>query len=248
MPVTDFADCPIVELRRYQLRPQGFDELQRVFQGWLVDGQEQAGMRLGGQFRDRRSPDRFVWFRGFASMTRRQEALEAFYFGPAWRAHRDAANATMLDSDDVLLLRPTEPPHSPRPPAGAGGTGPTDSDPWAVVHVWSKVVDEAEALLCGGGHKILEQALGAPVAMWRTEPAENTFPRLPVQPGRHIVALTVFEDETQWRSATDRLRDDPGWRDVVERLDQAGVVTGIDLLQPTAASRHPRPVSRRRSG
>ncbi|MEU0397925.1 hypothetical protein ABZ208_35265 [Streptomyces sp. NPDC006208] len=38
-------------------------------------------------------------------MTRRRRSLEAFYTGPVWRKHRDAANATMIDSDDVLLLR-----------------------------------------------------------------------------------------------------------------------------------------------
>lgn len=38
-------------------------------------------------------------------MAERARALHAFYYGPVWQAHREAANATMLDKDDVLLLR-----------------------------------------------------------------------------------------------------------------------------------------------
>ena len=52
---------------------------------------------------------------------RRAQGLAAFYGGPVWQAHRDAANATMVDSDDVFLLRPAWP--------GAGIDGETDRRP-----------------------------------------------------------------------------------------------------------------------
>jgi hypothetical protein len=39
-------------------------------------------------------------------MPARHDALATFYDGPVWRAHRNDANATMRDSDNVLLLRP----------------------------------------------------------------------------------------------------------------------------------------------
>lgn len=42
-------------------------------------------------------------------MDSRAEALAAFYEGPVWERHREEANATMVSSDDVLLLRPPEP-------------------------------------------------------------------------------------------------------------------------------------------
>ncbi len=63
-------------------------------------------MSLIGQFRDVDDPDRFVWLRGFPNMDVRATALQAFYGGPVWKAHRDAANATMVDSDNVLRLQP----------------------------------------------------------------------------------------------------------------------------------------------
>jgi hypothetical protein len=56
-------------------------------------------------------------------MERRREALAAFYGGPVWKAHAAAANATMIDVNDVLLLRPVAPstgfrPQPPRPAPG----------------------------------------------------------------------------------------------------------------------------------
>ena len=66
-------------------------------------------MTIIGQFRDLDRPDMFVWLRGFDGMDARKSALTAFYDGPVWAAWRDAANATMIDSDDVLLLKPAWP-------------------------------------------------------------------------------------------------------------------------------------------
>ena len=42
-------------------------------------------------------------------MPSRAQALQDFYGGPVWKAHRETANATMIDSDNVLLLRPASP-------------------------------------------------------------------------------------------------------------------------------------------
>ena len=63
-------------------------------------------MHVLGQFRDLDDPDSFVWLRGFSDMPTRKRALEAFYGGPVWKQHAGAANATMIDVDNVLLLRP----------------------------------------------------------------------------------------------------------------------------------------------
>src|SRR6476646_230013 len=82
--------CPIVELRQYTLHPGKRDA--------LID-----------LFRDLDNPNRFVWLRGFRDMRSRAQALKNFYGGPVWKAHCEAANATMIDSDNVLLLHPATP-------------------------------------------------------------------------------------------------------------------------------------------
>src|SRR5262249_52931791 len=101
--------CRILELRQYTLKPGQRETLIELFERHFIESQEAAGMTLVGQFRDQRRPDRFVWLRGFENMESRHAALEAFYGGPVWRAHRTEANDTMVDSDDVLLLKAARP-------------------------------------------------------------------------------------------------------------------------------------------
>ncbi|MEO5718730.1 MAG: NIPSNAP family protein, partial [Chthoniobacterales bacterium] len=101
--------CPILELRQYTLHPGKREQLIDLFEREFIESQEALEMRLVGQFRDFDNPDRFVWLRGFADMTTRAPALQEFYGGPVWRAHRETANETMIDSDNVLLLRPAHP-------------------------------------------------------------------------------------------------------------------------------------------
>ncbi len=115
---------PVVELRQYTLRPGQREVLIDLFDREFVESQEAAGMAIVGQFRDLDEPDRFVWMRGFPSMPARAQALAGFYGGPAWEAHSAQANATMIDTDNVLLLRPVTvqsgfpAPAAPRHPVG----------------------------------------------------------------------------------------------------------------------------------
>jgi hypothetical protein len=95
---------PILELRQYTLHDGQRDTLINLFEREFVESQEALGMKVIGTFRDLDRPNRFVWLRGFRDMDSRLAGLTAFYGGPVWRAHRDAANATMIDSDNVLLL------------------------------------------------------------------------------------------------------------------------------------------------
>lgn len=152
----------IVELRRYTLRPGRRDELIELFDRELTAPQEAVGMTVLGRFRDRDRDDRFVWLRGFADMAARRTALEAFYGGPVWRRFGPAANDTMLDSDDVLLLRPA----GPLPPRISGD-----------LHVTVRYGDRPWRA---------EPDPGA-VAVLSTEYAVNDFPRLPVRAGVHAL-------------------------------------------------------------
>src|SRR5213082_1172039 len=102
--------CPIVELRQYTLHPGKRDVLIDLFDREFVESQEALGMKVIGQFRDLDNPNRFVWLRGFRDMPSRAQALTDFYGGLVWKAHREAAIATMIDSDNELLLCPAKPP------------------------------------------------------------------------------------------------------------------------------------------
>ena len=62
-------------------------------------------MRLLAQFRDLDRPDHFVWLRGFADMAARRPGSTPST-AARLAAHRGAANTTMVERDDVRLLRP----------------------------------------------------------------------------------------------------------------------------------------------
>jgi quinol monooxygenase YgiN len=172
---------PIVELRQYTLHPGRRDELVELFDREFVETQEQAGMAVLGQFRDLRDPDRFVWLRGFTEMAGRAEALQRFYGGPVWAAHRDAANATMIDSDDVLLLRPLD---GGFPLPATRGSELPESRFLATLHF-------ADAPFTTPPPTELP-----PLATFTTEYAPNTFPVLPVREGEHaFVWFARFADQ-----------------------------------------------------
>jgi quinol monooxygenase YgiN len=192
---------PVVELRQYTLRPGQRDVLIELFDRELVESQEAEGMAIVGQFRDLDDPDRFVWIRGFADMPSRARALAAFYGGPAWKAHRAEANATMIDSDNVLLLRPVSAqsgfpaPAAARPSVGAAPAGP--SRVLVTLHYRDQPFDQAFAdFFESQARPALIEAGAMPLACLQTEHAENTFPALPVRTGENVFAsLARFPSE-----------------------------------------------------
>jgi len=190
---------PIIELRQYTLRPGRRDDLIGLFERELIAPQEAAGMALVGQFRDVHDPDRFVWLRGFSDMRTRAEALGRFYQGPAWRRHRDGANATMIDSDDVLLLRPAGPRSgfpapAPRPPAGRP-SAPASLVTATICHRDRPFDDAFADFFARQVAPALRRAGAAPLACLQTEHAENTYPALPVRTGENVfVWFSRFAD------------------------------------------------------
>jgi hypothetical protein len=224
--------CPVVELRQYTLRPGQRDVLIELFDRALADPQEAVGMEIIGQFRDLDRDDRFVWLRGFPDMERRRQSLEAFYGGPVWRVHSRAANATMVDVDDVLLLRPIIPsaafaPLSSRP-------GPAERAPAstlvATICPLRAPVDSVE--LAGRLVPALAAMASPALATFVEEPSENTFPALPVRAGEHVV---VWLQRTQRTAVETTIAASS---DVARELVPGLVGSPAHLrLEPTARSR-----------
>lgn len=194
----DFA-CQVVELRQYTLHPGRREVLIELFDREFVDSQEAVGMQVMGQFRDLDAPDRFVWLRGFADMDRRASSLAAFYDGPVWRRHRDTANATMIDSDDVLLLRPAWSGSGiAMPGRRRSRTAVRTALPGLLEARVFRLQEPATAELLQCCREMISPVLaggGATVLGWYvTEDARNTFARLPVREGEHVlVVFAMFE-------------------------------------------------------
>lgn len=236
--------CPIVELRQYTLHPRKRDVLIDLFDREFVETQEAVGMKIIGQFRDLDDPNRFVWLRGFRDLPVRAQALQAFYGGPVWKAHREAANATMIDSDNVLLLRPARPAsgfsleNSSRPPRDANvipkgivvGTSYYFDAP-----VSDSFVDFFERTL----EPVLTNAGVSILAYFVTENSENTFPALQVREGENVfVCFSRFRDPAAYQDYVATLAQSQPWRDDVSKA-LAGRLKGppeVLKLSPTARS------------
>lgn len=213
----DLERCPVVELRQYTLKPGRRDELITLFERHFLEGQEQYGMQILGQFRRRAHPDQFVWLRGFADMQARHQALQGFYGGPIWQEYRDAANATMLDSDNVLLLKPArvtsglrcDPASRPAIDAEESGEGPVIATVYEFeAPVESRFVEYFEALVA----PVLREAGATLLGYYVTEPAENNFPQLPVREGEHVfVWFASFADEEAYAAYQTALTTNQTW-------------------------------------
>jgi hypothetical protein len=236
--------CPVVELRQYTLHPGQRDVLINLFDREFVETQEAVGMAILGQFRDLDDPDRFVWLRGFDDMPRRAEALGRFYGGPVWKAHNARANATMIDSGNVLLLRPvTARSGFPAPAAvrtPVGPTTPPSSLVLATLYYRDRPFDEGfveffdrqiRPVLVGTG--------AAPLACLQTEYAENTFPALPVRTGENVfVWFARFPSRAHLSDHLHRLERSDRWQErVLPTLSAMLAGTPQQLrLAPTARS------------
>jgi hypothetical protein len=213
----DPACCRVVELRRYTLKPGRRDEFIALFEHHFIEGQEQHDMQILGQFRRRTDPDQFVWLRGFPDMEARHQALQGFYSGPIWQEHRTAANDTMIDSDNVLLLKPvraTSGLHcdsSGRPAMNAQDTA--GGIVLATVYAFgapidTPLIDFFETKIA----PVLRAAGAALLGYYITEPAENTFPQLPVREGEHVfVWFTSFADEEAYAAYQMALAASQAW-------------------------------------
>ncbi|MFI6575507.1 NIPSNAP family protein [Nocardiopsis sp. NPDC050513] len=231
MSATDpVGPLAVIELRQYTLRPGRRDELIELFDREFVETQEEAGMAVLGQFRDLDDPDRFVWLRGFPDMERRRRALAAFYGGPVWAEHGPQANATMADSDDVLLLRPlSEGSGFAVSPTGRPPVGAPAPERCVTATVWDfhPGRHDGAALIRDGLLPVLPRTGPGPLAALTTETARNTFPRLPVRTGVNVTAVfSSYPDEDAGREHLDAVRAHPSVRD--------GILPGIEREQAAA--------------
>ena len=235
----------ILELRRYTLAPGRRDDLIALFDREFVESQEALGLQIVGQFRDLDDPDQFVWLRGFADMPGRAAGLAAFYGGPVWQAHRAAANATMLDSSNALLLRPAGPRGSfPAPAAvrpAVGATAQPSSLVTATVYRLRRPADAAfvrffETQIVPA----LTEAGTAPIAAYQTHDVENNFPALPIRTeSPAFIWFARFDDAQAHRLSEERLARSRGWTGaLLPALAQHFAKLALVLrLAPTARSR-----------
>jgi len=201
----------VYELRQYRQNPGMRDALIELFEAQFIESQDCVGSYVLGQFRDLASPDRFVWIRGFTGMEARTRALDAFYTSARWLAHRPAANATIADHTDVLLLRPAAPglgirfdPRR-RPPLEAAEK-PGGLIVATIAHLpTSPTPPTPDVVAAGLG--LAQDGRGICLARLVTEPTPNGYPRLQIRDDASVtVALTAYSGRESYETASGETR------------------------------------------
>lgn len=218
----------IYELRDYALQPGQRDVLIDLFEREFVETQEAHGIRVVATFRDIDRPDRFVWMRSFADMEARAAALNSFYTSEAWRTHRSAANTTMIDSDDVLLLHPTfgdaVAPHAVRPPLGA----PVNPETLICAATYPLGAGTGDAFAAQFDRVVIQtlrETGPAPFAAFATDHSVNTFPGLPIR-----------EKDTVFVTLTRAPNADIAWQSAIARIAPELPTPEVRRLRPTSRS------------
>ena len=233
---------PVVELRQYTLHPGQRDVLIELFEAEFVESQEAVGMKIVGTFRDRDNPDRFVWIRAFKDMASRPEGLNAFYTGPVWKAHAKAANATMVDASNVLLLHDARREsgfklQAPRPPRGT--TNASRALIVANIYYFEAAVEPSFVDFFERVVQPQLKAAAIPVlASFVTETAPNNFPRLAIREAdRVFVWFSRVPDLADYDRRLAALAGSREWPEVAATL-RAKLKSSPEVLrlQPTPRS------------
>ena len=102
-------DFQTIEFRRYTVKPGERRHFAQYFDTYFPEAFQQLGAIAAGSFFERKNPNGFTWIRGFHTMDDRAVENAAFYYGSVWNEHRNTLNDLMTDSDNVILLRPSNP-------------------------------------------------------------------------------------------------------------------------------------------
>lgn len=199
-----------IELRRYVMKPGRRDDLIALFEREFIEGQEACGMYPFGHFVDLDDAESFVWFRGFPDVRSRRSALEAFYDrSAAWSENRAAANDTMIDSDNVLLVRPAraQSGFDLRGLLRPNTDGASVAQSYVAVSIFMLAERPQEDAVAAFEREIVPELerVAHRIAYFVTEDSPNEYPRLPVREGEWALVAAgaghSLRDLDRWREA-----------------------------------------------
>jgi hypothetical protein len=174
--------------------------------------------------------------RGFQRLEDRAIVNAAFYYGPLWKEHKATMNGLMLDSDDVLLLRPLA--GIPVLPAVDPVNDQAGTQGIVVAVIFSLKPDNVDAFAKQVAASVAQiQVAGVlPAGILVTLDVPNNFPQLPVRTdGPYLVYLAVVKDHQTWQ---DQFK--PQVEDSLRSLTASGFLKDapeLIVMDPTRRSR-----------
>jgi hypothetical protein len=191
-------DFQVFELRRYAIKPGERKHFAQYFEAYFPEAFQQLGAIAAGSLLERGNQDGFTWIRGFHTIDDRAVVNAAFYYGSVWNEHRDTLNNLMIDSDNVLLLRPLNPERGVLIlPAVDPVTEPNGAQGVVVAQVFAVKKDETEAFAREAEPEFARyRAAGVREAgVLVTLDVINNFPQLPIRTdGPYLVWLGILHD------------------------------------------------------
>ena len=237
--VKHLKDFQVIEFRRYTVKEGERERFAEYFESYFPEAFQQMGAMVFGQFFERKNPVGFTWMRGFKNTDARAIVNAGFYYGPLWREHAFTMNSLMVDSNNVLLLRPLSPergvtvlPSVDPVEERKGAQGVMVAQIFAVkANSVDAFAQQAEATFAG------YRAAGAREAgVMVTLDAPNNFPQLPVRTdGPYLVWLGITKD-----NQTLDTRFTPLMERSLQSLSATGMLRSapeLVILDPTRRSR-----------
>ena len=235
--VAHLKTFPIVEFRRYTVKPGEREHFAQYFASYFPEAFEQLGAIAYGQFLERDKQLGFTWIRGFHDIDARAIVNSAFYYGPLWKEHSARMNDLMDDSDNVLLLHPLSPERGI--PVLPAFDVVKENAPHGIV------VAQVFAVKPGSVENFAEQAEPFFSACKESGMKEsgvlvtldvpNNFPRLPVRTdGPFLVWLGIAKDEAALSAAR------PKFERSARELNSKGLLRGepeLIVMDPAPRSR-----------
>jgi hypothetical protein len=237
--VKHLKDFQVIEFRRYTVKEGERERFAEYFESYFPEAFQQMGAMAFGQFFERKNPVGFTWMRGFKNTDARAVINAGFYYGPLWREHAFTMNSLMVDSNNVLLLRPLNPergvtvlPSVDPVTERKGAQGVVVAQIFAVkANSVDAFAQEAEAAFAG------YRAAGAREAgVLVTLDVPNNFPQLPVRTdGPYLVWLGIVKDNQALETQFTPLAEQSS-----KSLSATGMLRGapeLVILDPTRRSR-----------
>jgi hypothetical protein len=201
-PAVPASGINVLEVRNYLLKKNKGVAFNNLFQKELINTQIAIGGFPMGEYAPKKDPNHFYWFRGFESMESRSLFLKEFYYGPAWKKNRTAANGMIVNNDNVHLLKPLL-------GLEAGSNLLIDRN-WFNNHGGIAVVDyyisnqKRPKFIELIRHCYLPAMRNAgieKISFWISEDEQNTFLQLPVfQDGNLVLSIAFYKSEIDYRA------------------------------------------------
>ncbi len=237
--VRHLTDFSVIEFRRYTIREGERQHFAQYFESYFPEAFEQLGAIALGHFFERKNPTTFTWMRAFHSMDDRAKINALFYYGPLWREHARTLNNLMVNSDNVLLLRPLSPETAVRVlPAVDPVTEPDGAHGVVVAEIFALKPNAVDQFASAAKPTFASyrNAGMREVGVLVTLDAQNNFPQLPIRTdGPYLVWLGIIIDDKKL---------DTAFSPLAERSSKSLFATGllraepeIVILDPTRRSR-----------